>query len=81
MEQRIRRFKELVKQTPIDELDVKEYPYVNIRTNSNTWIEVIVVYLAEPKHATELRSRLIQKILTALNERPEKVMFPRGDAR
>ena len=81
MEQRISRFKELVKQTPIDELDVKEYPYVNIRTNSNTWIEVIVVYLAEPKHATELRSRLIQKILTALNERPEKVMFPRGDAR
>lgn len=81
MESKISRFKELIKQTPIDELDIKEYPFVNVRINSNTWVEVLVVYLVEPRHASELRNRLIQKILAALNKSPEKVLFPKGDAR
>jgi hypothetical protein len=73
--------KELVKQTPIDELDIKEYPFVTFRINSNTWVEVLVTYLVEPKKAAGLRSRIIKSAITKLLQEPGKVMFPKSNAR
>ena len=80
-EERIRRLKELVKQTPIDELDIKEYPFVTFRINSNTWVEVLVTYLVEPKKAAGLRSRIIKSAIAKLLQEPGKVMFPKSNAR
>lgn len=77
----IMRFKELVASTPVDELEVREYPFVSYRINANTWVEVMVTYLVEPKRATAIRSVLIQRILGELNKAPEKVLFPAGNAR
>ncbi|HEY6161336.1 MAG TPA: mechanosensitive ion channel domain-containing protein [Bacteroidia bacterium] len=81
MAERIDDFKRIIHQTPVDELNVKEYPYISFRTNPNTWIEVSVTYLVEPKRAAMIRSRLIKKILAELNEHPDKTMFPKSDAR
>lgn len=77
----IERFKTLVEQTPVDELEIKEYPFVSFRINSNTWVEVTVTYLVEPKHAAMTRSILIKKILEELNKNKEKVMFPNSNNR
>ena len=77
----IQRFKELVQQTAVDELDIKEYPFVVFRTNANTWIEVSVTYLVAPKRASVVRSRLIKVIIEALLKEPAKVMFPKSNAR
>lgn len=80
-EERIRELKELVKQTPIDELDIKEYPFVTFRINPNTWVEILVTYLVEPKKAAATRSRIIKSVIAKLLEEPKKVMFPRSNAR
>ena len=77
----IERFKELVKQTPVDELEIKEYPFVVFRINANTWVEVSVTYLVHPKRASAIRSRLIKSILKELLKEPDRVMFPKGNAR
>jgi small-conductance mechanosensitive channel len=77
----IERFKELVKQTPVDELEIKEYPFVVFRINANTWVEVSVTYLVHPKKASAVRSRLIKSILKELLKEPDRVMFPKGNGR
>jgi hypothetical protein len=40
-----------------------------------------VRYLVAPRRAGAMKSLLTQKILSALNASPDKVMFPRGDSR
>jgi small-conductance mechanosensitive channel len=81
MKATIEKFKELVEQTPVDELEIKEYPFVVFRVNANTWIEVSVTYLVPPKKASVVRSRLIKSIVTALLKEPDRVMFPKSNAR
>ena len=81
MRERIRIYRELLKQTPVDELEVQEHPVVIFRVDENTWITAIVRYLAEPRHAGAVKTRLIKTMLERLNAEPGKVMFPRGDAR
>jgi len=81
MEEKVRELRNIIKQTPVDELEIKEYPFVNFRINDNTWVEALVIYLVEPRKAGVMRTRLIKKILEALLKEPEKVMFPKGDSR
>lgn len=81
MMERIGVYRELLSQTPVDELEVQERPVVIFRVSENTWIEAIVRYLVEPKRAGSVKTRLIKKMLVDLNAEPERVMFPKGDAR
>jgi small-conductance mechanosensitive channel len=81
MADNIEKFKNLVEQTPVDQLEIKEYPFVSYRINANTWVEVTVTYLVEPKKATATRTRLIRKILAELNAQKEEVMFPNSNSR
>jgi small-conductance mechanosensitive channel len=81
MEENVRELRNIIKQTPVDELEIKEYPFVNFRINDNTWVEALVIYLVEPRKAGAMRTQLIKKILEALLKEPEKVMFPKGDSR
>jgi len=77
----IRQFKELAAKTAVDQKQVKEYPYINFRINTNTWVEVLVTYLVHPKKSGSTRTRLIRKILAVLNKEPERVLFPKSNAR
>jgi small-conductance mechanosensitive channel len=81
MMERIRTFRELLTHTPIDQLEVQEYPTVVFRVGDNTWIEAICRYLVEPRRAGHVKTRLIKVMLERLNAEPEKVMFPKGDLR
>ncbi|HEY2727757.1 MAG TPA: mechanosensitive ion channel family protein [Parafilimonas sp.] len=81
MEKHVQELRDLIKQTPVDEMEIKEYPFVNFRINANTWIEVLLVYLVDPKKASVVRTDLIKKTLAALLKEPDKVMFPKGDNR
>jgi small-conductance mechanosensitive channel len=67
--------------SPVDELEVRGHPRVIFRVDEVTWIDAIVRYLVAPREAGSTKSRLIPKLLAALNVAPEKVMFPKGDAR
>ena len=81
MMKRVGVYRELLQHTPVDQLEVKERPSVIFRVSDNTWIEAIVRYLVVPKEQGRVKTRLIQKMLARLNAEPEKVMFPKGDAR
>lgn len=78
MIERVQTFRDLLARTPVDELDVHEHPRVIFRVNENTWLEAIVRYLVAPREAGRVKTRLIKKLLAALNAAPDKVMFPAG---
>ncbi len=81
MMRRVRVFRELLSQTPVDQLEVRERPAVLFRINPNTWLDAIVRYLVHPKEAGRVKTRLIKRLLAELNAAPDRVMFPRSNAR
>jgi small-conductance mechanosensitive channel len=81
MMERVEVFRQLLAKTPVDELEVRERPRVIFRPSENTWLEAIVRYLVPTREAGTIKTRLIPKLLAALNAAPDKVMFPKGDAR
>ena len=81
MLERVEVFRQVLAQTPVDELEVRAHPRVIFRADEMTWIDAIVRYVVPPRAAGQVKSRLMPKLLDALNAAPEKVMFPRGDAR
>src|SRR5690349_19144895 len=81
MMQRISTFRELLAQTPVDQLEVQEHPVVLFRPSENTWLEAAVRYLVTPREAGRTKTKLIKKLLTQLKAQPVRVMFPKGNAR
>ena len=81
MMERVGVYRDLLARTPVDELEVRAHPRVIFRVDEVTWIDAIVRYLVPPREAGAIKTRLIPKLLSALNEQPEKVMFPKGNAR
>ena len=78
MLKRVETFRDLLARTPVDELEVRERPRVIFRVSENTWLEAIVRYIVAPREAGRIKTRLIKKLLAALNAAPERVMFPAG---
>jgi small-conductance mechanosensitive channel len=74
-------YRELLAQTPVNQLEVRQRPAVLFRPNTNTWLDAIVRYLVHPKEAGRVKTRLIKKLLEELNSAPDRVLFPKGDAR
>src|SRR5581483_970323 len=81
MMERVKTFRDLLAQTPVDELEVRERPSVFFRVSENTWLEAIVRYLVVPREAGRVKSRLIEKLLRKMNAEPDRVMFPKSNAR
>ena len=81
MMKQVRVFRELLAQTPVNQLEVQERPVVMFRVADNSWLEVIVRYLVHPKEAGRVKSRLIKNLLVRLNAEPDRVQFPQGDRR
>src|SRR4030095_4108034 len=81
MMKQVRVFRELLGQTPVDQLAVLEYSGVLFRVNANTWLDAIVRYLVHPKEAGRVKTRLIKKLLAELNAAPDRVLFPRSNMR
>jgi small-conductance mechanosensitive channel len=78
MMQRVEVFRQLLARTPVDELEVRSHPRVIFRVDEVTWINAIVRYLLSPREAGSVKTRLIPKLLAALNAEPDKVTFPAG---
>jgi small-conductance mechanosensitive channel len=74
-------YRELLKQTPVDQLEIQERPVVHFRANDTTWLEAIVRYLVHPKESGRVKTRLIKKLLEKLNAEPERVLFPKSNLR
>lgn len=81
MIERIKTYRELLAQTTVDQLEVREHPSVLFRINQNTWLDAIVRYLVKPREAGRVKTRLIIKMLERLNAEPDRVLFPKSNAR
>ncbi len=46
--------------------------------SDNPWLEAIVRYIVPPREAGSVKTRLIKKLLIALNAEPDRVKFPAG---
>ena len=74
-------FREILANTPVNQLEVQERPAVLFRASDNTWLEAIVRYLVSPKEAGRVKSRLIKELLDRLNAEPDRVLFPKDSKR
>ncbi|MGE5464400.1 MAG: mechanosensitive ion channel family protein [Syntrophothermus sp.] len=81
MTERIFIYRELLKQTPVDELDIRERPVVHFRAGENAWLDAIVRYLVHPKESGRVKTRITKKLLDQLNAEPDRVLFPKSNLR
>ncbi len=81
MVRRVKRFKTILAETPVGVLEVNEYPSVILRTHANTWIEVIIRYLVEPKNSGQVKKKLFDAVMEELKKHPDKVFFPKTNMR
>jgi hypothetical protein len=81
MVERVELYRELLRQTPVDELEIRGRPVVHFRASENTWLDVIIRYLVHPKESGRVKTRLIEKLLMKLNAESERVMFPKSNLR
>lgn len=81
MLERVESYHALLEETPVEALKVKEKPAVFFRTSENTWVEVVVRYLVDPKKSGTVKSRLIKNILTQLCLKKDEIKFPSGNSR
>ena len=78
---RVQIYRELLRQTPVNELEIQERPVVHFRANDNTWLEAIVRYLVHPKESGRVKTRLTKKLLEKLNAESKRVLFPKSNLR
>ncbi|GAB3179819.1 mechanosensitive ion channel family protein [Telluribacter humicola] len=78
---RVRLFRNILKDTPVDEVEVREGASVSFQAHENTWIQVVVRYLVPPKESSRIKNRLFYKIMHTLREAPDKVLFPKTNMR
>jgi len=57
------------------DLEVGDRPTVNIQQRES-WVELRVRYLTHPRRGTRVRNELYERILTELNDHPDRVAFP-----
>jgi small-conductance mechanosensitive channel len=81
MTERIQVYRELLRQTPVDELDIRERPVVHFRAGDGAWLDAIVRYLVHPKESGRVKTRITKKLLDRLNTEPERVLFPKSNLR
>jgi small-conductance mechanosensitive channel len=74
-------YRDLLQQTPVDELEIRERPVIHFRASENTWLDAIVRYLVHPKESGRIKTRIIKKLLDRLNAEPERVLFPKSNLR
>lgn len=78
MMERVKVYRELLGETPVEELQVQERPVILFRVGENTWLEAILRYIVDPKRAGRTKTDLIQKLLKRLNARRTGLVFPRA---
>ncbi|MGB8705286.1 MAG: mechanosensitive ion channel family protein [Gillisia sp.] len=76
MTRRVKRYKKILADTVVEQVEVRERPSVILRANANTWIEVTLRYLVDPKSSGKVKTTLFKEIMKKLKEHPDKVRFP-----
>src|SRR5256885_2298253 len=65
-----RTFRELLSQTPVDQLQVREHPVVLFRVSEYTWLDAIVRCVVRAKEAGRVYIHLIMNLVVAMKAEP-----------
>jgi small-conductance mechanosensitive channel len=76
MARRVERYRGLLLETPVDEVEVRAGGSVSFSAHENGWIQVTVRYLVEPKQSGPVKGRLFGRIMQELRAQPGKAVFP-----
>ena len=76
MQRRVERYRDELAETAV-ELTVDDRPTVNL-VQQESWLELRLRYLVDPRRATRTRNRLYERILERFEDAPDRVMFPMG---
>jgi small-conductance mechanosensitive channel len=79
--EKINLYKEILKETAVDEKHIDAKPIVSLRVHDNMWVETTVRYLVEPKEAGKLKNNMVEKILSEFKSNEDKVIMPQGSER
>lgn len=74
MRRRIERYRDELSETAV-EITVDDRPTVNV-VQQESWVELRLRYLVDPRRATRTRNELYERILDRFNEEPSRVAFP-----
>lgn len=74
MERAIEQYRKRLAETPV-ELEVWEGPTVNVR-QEESWVDLRLRYLVHPRRGQRVKNDLYDRILSRLNEHPDRVAFP-----
>lgn len=59
----------------VEDIEIKEFPYVNFRIHQNNWVEVLLIYIVNPKQSSQTRSKIVKSVIAELLKEPDKVSF------
>jgi small-conductance mechanosensitive channel len=79
MAARVGQYRDQLAETPV-ELEVDDRPTVNVHQRE-TWVELRLRYLVDPREAATVRNDLYERVLQAFEAEPERVAFPVGRTR
>ncbi len=64
-----------IAETVVEDIDINDFPFVNFRIHENNWIEVLLIYIVNPKHSSYMRSKIVKAVVKELLKSPDKVSF------
>lgn len=76
MRRRVERYRDELSETAV-ELTVDDSPTVNV-VQQESWVELRLRYLVDPRRATRTRNVLYERILDRFAAEPERIDFPLG---
>ena len=71
----VQDMRDQISETPVEDIDIKEFPFVNFRIHENNWVEVLLIYIVNPKQSSQMRSNIVKAVISELLKEPEKVSF------
>jgi small-conductance mechanosensitive channel len=71
----VQEMRDEISDTPVDDMNIEEFPFVNFRIHENNWVEVLLIYIVNPKHSSHMRSKIVKAVIAELLKEPGKVSF------
>ncbi|MHA4896279.1 mechanosensitive ion channel family protein [Pedobacter sp. PWIIR3] len=59
----------------VEDFEIGEFPFVNFRIHENNWVEVLLIYIVNPKQSSQTRSKIVKAVISQLLKEPSKVAF------
>ena len=71
----VQDMRDQISDTPVEDIEIKDFPFVNFRIHENNWVEVLLIYIVDPKQSSQIRSNIVKAVIPELLKSPDKVSF------